>query len=123
MNDDIERQSIGQTSKGSGAVRHLPKKKTIKKDKKEEVINYAERTYQVDLRSKSDDDEEFVAKLEELRVEVTKRDIQRKFEAMQNAPKGKFGARGGIQPGTTLVAGSPSNGLTTDHNGNLLQLR
>ena len=84
MNDDIERQSIGQTSKGSGAVRHLPKKKTIKKDKKEEVINYAERTYQVgSLRPKDDDDDgEFVAKLEELRVEVTKRDIQRKFEAM-----------------------------------------
>ena len=97
MNDDVDRQSIGQTSKGSGAVNRLPKKKTIKKEKKvEEVINYAERTYAVKPTNQDSEDEEFTAKLEELRVEVTKRDIQRKFEAMQNAPKGKFNRGGGI---------------------------
>ena len=123
-NDDVDRQSIGQTSKGSGAVNRLPKKKTIKKEKTvEEVINYAERTYTVKPSNQDSEDEEFTAKLEELRVEVTKRDIQRKFEAMQNAPKGKFNRGAGIQPGTTLLQGSPTNGLTTDHNGNLLQLK
>ena len=123
MNDDIERQSIGKTSTASGAVsgvQRMAKKKVIKKEKKIEEINWADRTYQVELRTREEDDEDFKAKLEELRVEVSKRDIQRKFEAMQNAPKGKFGRGGGIQPGTTLVHSSPSNGLTTDHNGNLL---
>jgi len=59
-------------------------------------------------------------------VEVYKRDIQRKFEAMQNQPQmGKLSSRGGLQLGTTLVTGSPTGGggITTDHNGNLIQMK
>ena len=52
--------------------------------------------YTVELRDKEEEDPVFEEKLVELRVEVAKRDLQRKFEAMQkqDTKKGKFAGLG-----------------------------
>jgi len=79
----------------------------------------------VELRAKDADDENeaFVAKLEDMRVEVAKRDIQRKFEAMQKQESigRKFA---GIGQAVNNAAGGSLGGagFTTDHHGNVIQV-
>lgn len=61
-------------------------------------------------------------KLALLRVEVQKRDHQRKFDAMSKAESKKFSLRKGIVQATQ--AGSNKGGVvTTDSHGNFLQVR
>ena len=58
--------------------------------------------------------------LEELRVEVSKRECLRRFEAMrrQDARRGRHGGVGSFMWG--VAGGGVASNFTTDHNGNVL---
>ena len=87
---------------------------------------YQAQVQQIDWKHPTKDneteDDPLAEKLAELRIEVQKRDVLRKIEAMQNQNfKNKFGR------GTTMVGSAQMQnqfaGLTTDFNGNPIQVR
>jgi len=72
-----------------------------------------------------DEDSEFSQKLAELRLEVQKRDMMRKFEAIHNQQLNRKLTKGGSTgSGNPLMSTTKGgNRVTTDHNGAIIQVR
>ena len=91
--------------------------------KKPTVDDLSDRIYQVEMRSLDSDDEAFMRNLEDLRVEVGKRDSVRRFEAMRfkDSRGRKYGGIPGQGNGLSSALGGGN--FTTDHHGNMLQVK
>lgn len=73
---------MGKSSSGSKKTARRKLKRRRKKKNDEQAIDYKAKIYKIHFPPE-EADEAFLEKLEELRIEVTKRGISRKFEAIQ----------------------------------------
>ena len=73
-----------------------------------------------------DPDDPIVQKLEKLRIEMQKKEMLRKIDAAENAKLNKkmmkIESSGGGSNQKSMKPGGKGMGLTTDHNGNLMQI-